>query len=96
MERRKAENLREVILRYLRLAGLESPLNEYRLIQEWGSVAGATAEKYTESLHVSNQVLYVRLRSAVFRAELSMQRASLVERLNKAVGANVICDIRLV
>lgn len=96
MERRKAEFLQEVIFRYLRQAGLETPLNEYRVMQAWGSVAGAVAERYTESLQVSNQVLFVRLRSAVLRAELAMQRASLVERLNQAVGAKVIYDIRLV
>ena len=40
MERRKEETLGNVVLRYLRLAGLETPLAEHRLVEAWPEVAG--------------------------------------------------------
>lgn len=93
MERRKEEKIEQIILRYLREAQLETPLNEYRLIQAWEKVAGKVASRYTQDLKIYNQKLYVSLRSPVLRTELMMQRTDLVRKLNDYVGANVITDI---
>ncbi len=93
MERRKEEKIDHIILRFLRESQLESPLNEYRLIQAWGEVAGKAAERYTQDLSIYNQKLYVRIRSAALRSELMMQRSELVKKLNKHVGSEVITDI---
>lgn len=93
MERRKEEKIDHVILRFLRESQLESPLNEYRLIQAWGEVAGNVAERFTQDLSIYNQKLYVRLRSAALRSELMMQRSELVKKLNATVGSDVITDI---
>lgn len=93
MERRKEENITELVMRYLRESQLETPLNEYRLIQAWGTIAGPAAERYTQDLHIYNQKLFVKLRSAALRAELLMRRTELVEKLNAHVGAQVIADI---
>ena len=56
-------------------------------------MAGVAAERLTESLRVYNQTLYVKLRSAMLRNELSMKRSDLVKKLNAKVGVNVIVDI---
>ena len=93
MERRKEESIEKVLLRFLRQSQLETPLTEHRLIAAWGEVAGVAAERLTESLRVYNQTLYVKLRSAMLRNELSMKRSDLVKKLNAKVGVNVIVDI---
>lgn len=93
MERRKEESIEKVLLRFLRQSQLETPLNEHRLIAAWDEVAGVAAERLTESLRVYNQTLYVKLRSAMLRNELSMKRSDLVKKLNAKVGVNVIVDI---
>ena len=93
MRRRNSENIGEVVLRFLRANSLEAPLNEFRLINAWAKVAGPAAERFTERVEIKNQPLYVHLRSATLRAELTMQRTDLVRRLNNAVQAQVITDI---
>ena len=93
MERRKEEAVADILLRYLRQSQLESPLNEYRLIQAWGRIAGSIAERYTQDLHIYDQKLFVKLRSATARSELLMQRSRLVQKLNAEIGAQVITDI---
>ena len=40
MRRTKSEPIGDLIRQYLRQQGLESPLNEYRLIQGWSYVMG--------------------------------------------------------
>lgn len=93
MERRKEEQIGDVIYRFFRQSQLETPLNEYRLIHLWGEVAGPTVERMTKDLRIFNQVLHVSLRSSVMRSELSLRRSELVRKLNEKVGATVINDI---
>ena len=82
-----------MVYQCLREAGLEMPLSEFRIMQEWNNVLGKTVSKYTKDLRIYNQVLYVEMTSAALRNEIMMRRASLVETLNERVGAQVICSI---
>ncbi|MBO5679649.1 MAG: DUF721 domain-containing protein [Bacteroidaceae bacterium] len=95
MKRTNSESVGELLRQYLRQQGLETPLNEYRLIQGWTHVMGPVVARYTRDLAIRNQTLYVKLSSPVLRQELHMQRRELVVRLNTYVGAQVICDIVL-
>lgn len=93
MKRSNTELLGDVIRRYLRLEGLETPLNEYRLVDAWKDVVGPVVTRYTTNLYIRNQVLYVHLASSVVRQELMMAREMLVRNLNAQVGSQVIVDI---
>lgn len=93
MKRNNAEQIGLLVKRYLRQESLESPLNEYRLIQAWPEVLGPTIAAYTKDLFIKNQVLYVHLTSAALRQELMMGRELLVRNLNQHVGAQVIANI---
>ena len=93
MRRNNAEHIGDVIRLFLRQQGLESPLNEYRLVQAWKDVVGPAMARYTSSLYIKNQTLYVHLTSAVLRQELMMARELLVKNLNQQVGAQVIVNI---
>ncbi len=81
-------------MRHLRVLGLETPLLQKRLIDSWPVVAGEAIARYTTSLRIQNQTLYVRLSVPALRADLSMRRQEFVQRLNEHVGSQVIADIR--
>ena len=93
MRQQKAENIGLLVRQFLREEGLETPYNEYRLIQSWSEVMGETIARYTRDLQIRNRVLYVRLTSSVVRNELMIGRRSFVQRLNQHVGAQVIENI---
>lgn len=93
MRRNDAEQIGEMIRKFFRQNGLESPLNEYRLVQAWKDVVGPVISKYTSNLYIRNQILYVHLTSSVLRQELMMGRDILVRNLNERVGAQVIVNI---
>ncbi|MDD6890519.1 MAG: DUF721 domain-containing protein [Bacteroidales bacterium] len=95
MKKSNTEPLRDVLLRFLRQEGLETPLNQYRLIAAWKEVVGPGIARYTGNLYIKNQTLYVHLTSSVIRQELLMGRSLLVRNLNNKVGAQVITDIVL-
>ena len=93
MRRTNSEAVGDLIRQFLRQQGLETPLNEYRLIQGWEHVMGPVIVRYTKNLTIRNQTLHVQLTSPVIRQELMMQRRELTARLNAYVGAQVIADI---
>ena len=93
MRRNDAEQIGEMIRKFFRQNGLESPLNEYRLVQAWRDVVGPVITRYTSNWYIKNQVLYVHLTSSVLRQELMMGRDLLVRNLNNYVGAQVIVNI---
>ena len=86
MFRKDVKNIKELILRNLRVQGLETPLLQKRLIEAWPIVAGEAISRYTGSVTIHNQTLYVHLTSPALRADLSMQRKEFVKRLNEHVG----------
>lgn len=95
MRRSNALPIGDMIRRFLREEGLESPLNEYRLIQAWETVLGKAIARYTSNIYIKNQTLYVHLTSPALRQNLQMSRQTIVQRLNEAVGAQVIVNIVL-
>jgi len=95
MKKTDSEQVGGVILQYLREYGLETPLNEHRLIQAWDKVLGPSVARYTKELRIYNQVLFVTVSSAALRNELMMRRTELVARLNAQAGAQVITQIVL-
>jgi len=94
MFKRDVHEIKELIMRNLRVQGLETPLLQKRLIEAWPTVAGAPIARYTTEVRIFNQTLYVRLRVPALRADLSMRRQEFVQKLNAYVGAQIITDIR--
>ena len=49
-ERNNAEQIGDVLRQFLRQQGLETPLNEYRLVDAWKDVVGPVITRYTTNL----------------------------------------------
>lgn len=93
MKRGGVKSISELVKATCREEGLETPLNEFRLIKAWSQVLGEAVNHYTGEMYIKNQTLYVHLTSSVLRQELMMNKKSLVRRLNDHVKAQVITDI---
>lgn len=93
MKRSNTEALSDVLNAFLRQNGLETPLNQYRIVESWTEVVGKTIARYTGDLFIKNQTLYVKVTSPSLKSDLMMGRSSLVSQLNRHVGAYVISDI---
>ncbi len=78
----------------MREQGLETPLNQKRLVEAWPEVAGPVIARYTLNTYIYNQTLFVRLSNPALRSDLSMMRQELVKKLNDYVGEQIITDVR--
>ena len=94
MWRKNSESIGMVLMQYLREEGLETPLNQYRVIASWTDVMGQGIARYTGNIFIRNQTLYVQIGSAMLKQDLMMARTNLVNKLNEHVGAQVITDVQ--
>ena len=93
MFKRDVQQLKDLIMRNLRVQGLETPLLQKRLIDEWPEVMGEMIAGYTQNLYIRNQTLFVHMTNPALRADLSMERKEIVRKLNEKVGSQIITDI---
>ena len=94
MFRRKVRSLSELLPEILRREGLETPLQQKRLLASWDQVVGEPVANYTGDKIIKNQTLFVKVLSPALRADLTMGRSLLVKRLNEKAGGQVIFDIK--
>jgi len=93
MFKRDVQQLKDLIMRNLRVQGLETPLLQKRLIDEWPEVMGEMIAGYTQNLYIRNQTLFVHMTNPALRTDLSMQRKEIVRKLNEKAGSQVISDV---
>jgi len=93
MFKRDVQPIKKLVLQALHEQGLETPLNQKRLIEAWPQVVGPVIARYTMNTYIYNQTLYVRLSNPALRADLSMRHTELTQQLNAVVGEQVIVDV---
>lgn len=94
MIRKKEQKLGFLLQHFLREQGLETPLNEYRAVQMWPEIVGPAISRYVGKVFIKNCIMYVQIRSAALRENLTHQRTVLAQRVNQQIGAQVVNEIR--
>ena len=74
---------------------LKSRIAEHRVLRAWKEILGEGVSKYTSNLYIKRGVLFVHLNSSVLRAELMMNKKSLLDKLNEYAEMDIIRDIVL-
>ena len=95
MFKRQAKPIDEILQQFMRQEGLETPLQQKRLLDSWETVTGTMVARYTGEKYIKNQTLHVKITNPALRQDLSTMRSQLIKRLNGEVGAMVIADIRI-
>ncbi len=93
MRKRQAMSIGDILRQVMREEGLESPLQQQRLLAAWPEVIGPAMAAYTTDLFIKNQTLVVQVSSSVLRQELYMAKQILIRNLNQKAGAQVITEI---
>ena len=61
MFKREVKSINDILQQFLRKEGLETPLQQKRLIDAWDSVAGPMVARYTQGKFIKNQILKLRI-----------------------------------
>jgi len=82
------------MLSLVRELGIAPKMAQYDVITVWAEVVGPQIARVSVPQRVENGVLFVTVATAPWRAELSMKRLELLEKLNARIGTKVLNDIR--
>lgn len=93
MKRKEPLRLDEVIRRMIEQTGMRPELERRTAVTMWPRIVGDSIAAYTSRIYVQDRVLHVFLSSAPLKEELGYARANLTDRINQAVGADVIDQI---
>ena len=74
--------------------GLRRKVQECQALGKWKQVVGPQIGAASAAENVRDGILFVCCRSSMWASELSLHKTDIMRRLNKAVGTEVIKDIR--
>ena len=93
MKRTEAKNIGQIINDLLKQENLDVALDEHRASALWPQIVGDGINRYTVKRYVKDGVMTVHLSSAALKSELMLIRASIIERINEALGRDIIHEI---
>jgi len=83
-----------IIEAIFRKRGLLVKYEEWQAVAKWEDVVGERIAAHATAERVVKGVLYVKTEDSIWNYELTQQKRLLIERLNRALGKEIIKDIR--
>ncbi len=74
--------------------GIVRPLSPYSVLTSWEEIVGEQIARVTRAERIEDGVLLVRVSTAPWRAELSLRRGEILEKVNAVVGKGIVREIR--
>ena len=78
---------------FLRRSKLKTGLQAMQLEDAWEMIMGKTVAKYTDKIHIAGTTLFITSAVAPLKNELMYQKVKIIERVNEALGEQVIKDV---
>ncbi|MGB2958053.1 MAG: DUF721 domain-containing protein [Bacteroidota bacterium] len=78
----------------VRQLGIGRTLAEYDVLTSWESLVGGQIARVTTPQRFENGVLFISVATAPWRAELSLRRLEIKQRINARAGRDIVKDIR--
>jgi predicted nucleic acid-binding Zn ribbon protein len=86
-------SLQHVISDVLKEFGLDKKARVYSVLTEWPRIVGEKIASATVAEKLDKGILTVRVKNTVWRYELTMQKASIIEKIAAEYGAGLVRDI---
>ena len=93
MKRTEARNIGQIINDLLKKENLDVALDEHRACALWPQIVGDGINRYTIKRYVKDGVMTVHLSSASLANALMLNRDALINRINQAIGREIIREI---
>jgi predicted nucleic acid-binding Zn ribbon protein len=74
--------------------GIKQKLREYDAILYWATAVGAQIAKVTSASRITDGVLTVNVKTSTWRNELVLRKKEIIEKVNGAIGSEIVKDIK--
>ena len=86
-------SLQDAIKQFLNQSRLKQGMQSLRIEDIWEEVMGKTIAKYTDKIQVINHTLFITSTVAPLKNELLYQKEKIIERVNEALGENLVKEV---
>jgi predicted nucleic acid-binding Zn ribbon protein len=93
-ERNRPRTIAEALGSLAEDLGIRRTLRQYDVITGWAGIVGEQVAKVTTPQRIDNGVLMVGVATAPWRAELTMRRREILEKIRRACPEAGVTDIR--
>lgn len=83
----------DAIKAFLKKSRLKTGIQALQIEQIWETMMGKTIAKYTDKIQIINHTLFIHTNVGPLRQELMYQKEKIIERVNEALGENVIKEV---
>lgn len=85
----------DIIKKLMKNPKLAGKLDELDALQTWEEIIGKQICKYVADQKIYKGTLYVKLKSAVVRNELSYKKSEFISQINNRLGKKLLTNIVL-
>jgi hypothetical protein len=86
-------SLAEALQQFLRQSRMKGNIQAFQITDIWEELMGKTIARYTDSIQIINHTLFISTSVAPLKNELLYQKEKIIQRVNDALGDNVIKDL---
>jgi len=72
---------------------MKGNIQAFQITDIWEELMGKTIARYTDSIQIINHTLFISTSVAPLKNELLYQKEKIIQRVNDALGDNVIKDV---
>jgi hypothetical protein len=83
----------DAIQKFLEQSRIKGSIQALQIEDVWEEIMGKTIAKYTDSIKIINETLFITTHVGPLKQELIFQREKIKLRVNEALGRNVIKEI---
>ncbi|MBU7577165.1 DUF721 domain-containing protein [Flavihumibacter sp. RY-1] len=86
-------SLGEAIQQFLQKSRLKGSVQALQITDVWEQIMGKTVARYTESIKIYGDKLYISTSVAPLKQELLFQKEHIINRVNEALGEKIIKEV---
>lgn len=86
-------SLSQALQQFLKQSRLKGNIQAMQIEEVWEELMGKTIARYTDSIQIINQTLFISTSVAPLKNELLFQKEKIILRVNEALGEKVIRDV---
>ena len=78
---------------FLQKSRLKGNIQAFQITDVWEQIMGKTIAKYTEKIEIISNTLFISTTVAPLKNELLYQKDKIIQRVNEALGENIVKDV---
>lgn len=86
-------SLSQALQQFLKQSRLKGNIQAMQIEEVWEELMGKTIARYTDSIQIINQTLFISTSVAPLKNELLFQKEKIIQRVNEALGEKVIREV---